>query len=317
MKKYDLVRIVQEEVLSRLDEYMAHTTPQQQPSKIAMLPGAPFGGNLSFVLNNQAKMALRQWAILCKACQDKFGEPGNWPQSMIDVAQKLGNKVEQCSQPNNEITEDEDGDINSENPSQTAKRLGLVYGGYGYWDDPKTGQKSVAQTINGKLVKVAPDAEKFAASNDPAYSDPNEVPPLHADPSLNKQLDKETLKSLLISVKDRTDLDVDPETSKQMKAVFKEAGRDPYKKKGDHHISPRWNSGMNTTDVPYDANGEQTVEKLLAMCGDPLKLLRWLVSKLKKETVNGRQRILQYIGILFDKGLIGSEEAAEVDPSLV
>lgn len=104
-----------------------------------------------------------------------------------------------------------------------------------------------------------------------------------------------------------TDTGIDPQTEKDMRKLFKEAGRDPYKPAGDHHMHPGWNTGMDTNDVPYDANGEATVQKLLAMVGDPLKLLRWLVKKHKEESPNGKQRILQYIGILKDMGLFNGD----------
>lgn len=323
MKKYDITKIVQEEVLTKLDEYITATSsiPIQKPSKIAPLPGAPFGGNLSLVMNNEAKAALKQWAVLCKALQQKFGDPGDWPQSMVDVAQKLGGRIEKLVSTDTTVTEVDEPAPSGKKPAEQAKELGLVYGGYGYWIDPKTKER-VAQTIDGKLVKTAPEApndktvEKPAepkAPKDARYTNPEQIPPIHPDPVAKKQLDKETLKKLIKMVADRTDLDVDPAVDKEMRALFKEAGRDPYKPQGLNHISPRWNKGMDSNDVPYDANGEQTVEKLLAMVGDPLRLLKWLVSKLKKETANGRQRILQYIGILFDKGLIDAEEATDVE----
>lgn len=329
MKKYDIVRIVQEEILTRLDEFVTtqSSIPIQKPSKIAPLPGAPFGGNLSLILNNESRAALKQWAVLCKACQQKFGEPGEWPQSMVDVAQKLGTKVERLARGDEETLTEDDGPKKS--PAEQAKELGLEYSGYGYWVDPKTGERK-AQTIDGNLVKVGVDSSNDReappkkqpgltgggsdAPTEPSVTAPDDSDPTPIDdPKAKKKLDKETLKKLLASVMDRKDLDPDPETSKQMKALFKEAGRDPHAPEGKDHVSPRWNQGMNTTDVPYDANGEQTVEKLLAMVGDPLRLLRWLVSTLKKETPNGKQRILQYIGILFDKGLIGAEEAADAE----
>jgi hypothetical protein len=325
MKKYDITKIVQEEVLAKLDEYITSTSsiPIQKPSKIAPLPGAPFGGNLSLVMNNPAKAALRQWAIFCKACQQKFGDPGDWPQSMVDVAQKLGSKIEKAVSTDTTVREADEPITAEKKPAEQAKELGLVYGGYGNWIDPKT-KETVAKTINGKLVKTTSDASKAGekpaqktaepeSSTDSRYTNPEQIPPIHPDPVAKKPLDKDTLKKLIKMVADRTDLDVDPETDKQMKTLFKEAGRDPYQPQGLDHISPRWNKGMDTNDVPYDANGEQTVDKLLAMVGDPLRLLKWLVSKLKKETANGRQRILQYIGILFDKGLIDAGEVQDAE----
>lgn len=42
--------------------------------------------------------------------------------------------------------------------SKVAKKLGLVYKGFGRWADSKT-NKIVAKTIDGKLVKVAPEDE--------------------------------------------------------------------------------------------------------------------------------------------------------------
>jgi len=43
--------------------------------------------------------------------------------------------------------------------SKVAKKLGLTYKGFGRWADPKT-NKIVAKTIDGKLVKVAPEDEE-------------------------------------------------------------------------------------------------------------------------------------------------------------
>lgn len=43
--------------------------------------------------------------------------------------------------------------------SKVAKKLGLVYKGFGRWADPKT-NKIVAKTISGKLVKVAPEDQE-------------------------------------------------------------------------------------------------------------------------------------------------------------
>jgi len=327
MKKYDITKIVQEEVLAKLDEYITATSsiPIQKPSKIAPLPGAPFGGNLSLVINNEARAALKKWARLCKAAHQKFGEPGDWPQNIVDIAQKLGGAVEQLVSTDTTVNEADGPEPTGKKPAEQAKELGLVYGGYGYWIDPKTKER-VAKTIDGQLTKIAPETKPEkpdaavgggeAPAAEPVKTpdaDADGIPRMYDDPQAKKKLDKETLKKLIELVKDRKDLDPDPETAKQMRALFKEAGRDPYAPKGDDHIAPRWNAGMNTTDVPYDANGEQTVEKLLAMVGDPLRLLRWLVTKLKKETANGKQRILQYIGILFDKGLIDAGEAQDAE----
>jgi hypothetical protein len=44
-------------------------------------------------------------------------------------------------------------------PSETAKTLGLEYGGFGGWIDPKT-RVVKARTVNGKLVRVDGDEEE-------------------------------------------------------------------------------------------------------------------------------------------------------------
>lgn len=104
------------------------------------------------------------------------------------------------------------------------------------------------------------------------------------------------------------ELGIPPKVEKVMNKIFKDAGRDPYKPAGEPGIRPGWNRGMDTNDVPYDANGEATVQKLLAMIGDPVKLVRWLVKKFQTETPNGKQRIMQYLGIIKDMGLLNGNK---------
>lgn len=53
--------------------------------------------------------------------------------------------------------------------SKVAKKMGLVYKGFGRWADPET-NKIVAKTINGKLVKVQPVDQEKDRSSDSSYS---------------------------------------------------------------------------------------------------------------------------------------------------
>lgn len=308
MQYYEIKKIVQEYLLERLDEYTIQSSmPRQRTSQIAIYPGAPFGGNLSLVMNNQARHKLRQWGRFAKACEQKYGEPGKWPEEMQTIAKTLGTQVEQATQPENLV--EDDAPTGKLSPRDQAHKLGLTYKGHGVWKD-STG-KSVAKTVDGNLVRLDADG-KVPQAPDPqpdVFNDPNPID----DAKLKKKLDKETLKKLIQMVLDRDDLDVDPTIDKQLAQTFKEAGMEDYDPEGLNHVSPRWNAGMNTKDIPYDANGEETVQKLLAMIKDPLRLLRWLVKKLKTETTNGKQRILQYIGILFDLGVLPTEDVKDVD----
>jgi hypothetical protein len=102
------------------------------------------------------------------------------------------------------------------------------------------------------------------------------------------------------------DSDIDPAMEQKLDKIFNSAGMTFYSPKGLHHPSPGWNANkeMSKKDIPFDANGEKTVEKLLKMVGDPMRLLRWMIKKFKTETPNGKQRMLQYIGILRDMGVL-------------
>lgn len=62
--------------------------------KLSQLPGAPFGGDIyrptGVVVNNAAREALGKWIRLTKAALAKHGHPTQWPQNVVDAAQKLG-----------------------------------------------------------------------------------------------------------------------------------------------------------------------------------------------------------------------------------
>lgn len=311
MKKYDILKLVQEEVLTRLDEFMVQsTTPAQQPSKIAIFPGAPFGGNLSIVMNNESRAALRQWAKFVKACQTKFGEVGEWPQEMTTAAQKLGSKVERLSQPDN-VNEDAP---SGKKPADQAKEMGLSYDGYGYWSD-RSG-KRVAQTVNGNLVKLdAQEPPAEAPKEDPAASAPVDggVPSGEAPSGQDAGDIEAKLAELLKGLKmpgEESDI-TDPALLKAVMKTFKSNGRwvPQSQDTGSTAIKPGWNKAYE--DIPYDANGEETVNKLLKMVGDPMKLLRWLIKTFKKETANGKQRIMQYISILKSMGVLDQQDVQD------
>lgn len=109
------------------------------------------------------------------------------------------------------------------------------------------------------------------------------------------------------------DLGIDPKLEKALQKMFDTAGQWDYNPQGHTHVSPGWNKGkeLHKEDIPYDANGEQTVQKLLAMIGDPAKLVRWLLKTFKKETPNGKQRILGYLGIVKAMGLLDQVDAEQ------
>lgn len=338
MKSYDITRIVQEEVLSHLDEYSYQSgMPIQQTSKYATLPGVPFGGNFSFIMNNKAKSHLRLWVKLVATCGRKYGTPDRWPEDAVQACKKLGTKVEQAANGDQDnvmtsrpVTESTD---TEQSPAEQAKALGLVYLGFGRWGDPKRPGVAAAKTINGKLVRTEPgstdaqDATDRTVPPEPQSGDqrldklnartkPDAAPETSAEPTpeapkAKKKLTAEVFKQLIAMVKDRDDLDVDPTMDEGLNKIFKDAAFDPHDPEGLKHVSPRWNAGMDQDDTPFDANAEETVQKLLAMVGDPLRLLRWLVKKLGEETENGKKRILQYIGVLFDTGLIDVGEAED------
>jgi hypothetical protein len=218
-----------------------------------------------------------------------------------------------------------------EHPVAQADRLGLTYIGYGKYADKKG--KVVAETQGGKLVRTPKSF--FGEDTDPATPRPKAKlkKPKHltTESEAHDQATKMGLtyvgfgryidntgkvvaKSIngqltRIQPEEMEDHGVDPETEKKMIALFKERGYDPYVANGDNHISPGWNKGMDTDDIPFDANGEDTVMKLLAMVGDPAKLVRWLVKTFQKETPNGKKRILQYLGILKSMGLLDPQDA--------
>lgn len=94
----------------------------------------------------------------------------------------------------------------------------------------------------------------------------------------------------------------DPKILQQLDSIFKKGGEyAPQSGGGSNQIIPAWNKTRE--DVPFDANAEETVQKLLAKVGDPATLIRWLVKKFQEETPNGKQRILQYLGVIKDMGL--------------
>jgi hypothetical protein len=106
---------------------------------------------------------------------------------------------------------------------------------------------------------------------------------------------------------------IDPETDKVMKKIFDSNGEwtPPIQNTGSKKIIPGWNKTKQ--DIAFDANAEETVQKLLAMVGDPKRLLWWLLKKFKTETPNGKQRILQYIGCLKEMGVLESEDVAQAN----
>ena len=320
MKKYDIKRIVQEVLLEALDEYAINAEPiRQKTSKIALFPGAPFGGNLTNVINNEARHALTQWGKLIKACQQKYGsEIGKWPQEIVQVAQKLGSKVEQLAQPDNRQP------VRESEASDDAARLGLRYLGFGRYADDSG--KVVAKTVDGKLVKVdgatpktknpegpppvdmikqavAKSKEKAMAQG--AVAEPAQTKtPEELDAALSTLLDG-------LVIPDESYDVTDPTLQKQLTKVFQTAGEwtPQVQDTGSTNIVPGWNKTRK--DIPYDANGEQTVQKLLQMIGDPMRLLRWLIKTFKKETPNGKQRIMQYIGILKGMGVLQQAQQGE------
>lgn len=111
------------------------------------------------------------------------------------------------------------------------------------------------------------------------------------------------------------DAGIDPKLEKKLNKIFDSAGQvvPQPSDTGSPRIVPGWNKTKE--DIPYDANGEETVKKLLAMVGDPRKLIRWLIKKFREETPNGKQRILQYLGILKDMGVGMEPEDAEQAPA--
>lgn len=157
--------------------------------------------------------------------------------------------------------------------SEQAKKLGLVSKGWGRYYD-KSG-KLVAKSVNGRLVKVEDMGDESTVPED-----------------------------------DGQELDIHPETSKEMDKLFAMFGHEkkeyPYSRtKTPWHprVKPGWNKGTGKeVEVEFDANAEQTVAELLKKVGDPDKLMRWLVKKFKTATAKGKKRIAQYIGILKKMG---------------
>lgn len=97
----------------------------------------------------------------------------------------------------------------------------------------------------------------------------------------------------------------------QLDKIFAKAGEwAPQSGGGSNQIIPAWNKTRE--DVPFDANADETVQKLLSKVGDPATLVRWLVKKFQEETPNGKKRIIQYLGILkkmgFDESNMDGDE---------
>ena len=168
-----------------------------------------------------------------------------------------------------------------------------------------------------KLDAQEPPAE--APKEDPAASAPIDGGMSSAEaPSAQDASDVEVkLAELLKGLKmpgEESDI-TDPALLKAVMKTFKSNGRwvPQSQDTGSTAIKPGWNKAYE--DIPYDANGEETVNKLLKMVGDPMKLLRWLIKTFKKETANGKQRIMQYISILKSMGVLDSEEASDELPA--
>ena len=74
-------------------------------SKLMQTPGAPFGGNQSafsqMPMNNESRLALKDWLRFVKAAWKKFGAPTNWPKKYSQIAVELGQKYENLSRPQN------------------------------------------------------------------------------------------------------------------------------------------------------------------------------------------------------------------------
>jgi hypothetical protein len=110
---------------------------------------------------------------------------------------------------------------------------------------------------------------------------------------------------------------VDPKTSKELDKIFAKAGHWNYNPQGFNHVSPGWNKDKQLAgeDTPFDAHADITVKKLLAKVGDPSTLIRWLVKKFGEETENGKQRILQYLGVIKEMGLdVNPSEKSTEEP---
>ncbi len=147
-------------------------------------------------------------------------------------------------------------------PADQAKKLGLTYAGWGKWMDDSG--DIVAKTVNGELVKLTAPEPAIDDDDDDTY----ELPDLGGD------------------------------------GDYQKGGHWNYQPSGAPGINPGWNKGMTLAgdDSSFDANADETVQKLLAKVGDPGKLMRWLVKKFKEESANGKKRIAQYIGILKKMG---------------
>jgi hypothetical protein len=159
--------------------------------------------------------------------------------------------------------------IKESEASDQAAQLGLTYIGFGRYIDQTSG-KVVAKSVDGRLVKL----------------DVEEEPDMEPG-------------------------SIDPVMEKALNHIFDSASDEAYNPKGLTHKSPGWNKDMDMVkkDVAFDANAEKTVQKLLAKVGDPMRLIRWLLKKFREETTNGKKRILQYLGVLKDMGIMPDADA--------
>lgn len=86
------------------DHAFSNTNDALSPgSKLMQTPGAPYGGNLSAYsqvpMNNESRLALKDWLRFAKAAWAKFGAPSNWPEKYTQIAVKLGQKFEEFNRP--------------------------------------------------------------------------------------------------------------------------------------------------------------------------------------------------------------------------
>ena len=173
-------------------------------------------------------------------------------------------------------------------------------------DEVQTYRKPKGNPTDAPIFPGDPGDSDLGFTKDPAQPSPlsHQAAPIDYD---------EQLRQMLKGFKNLSGEEVtDPKTLKMMKKIFDSNGRwvPQSADTGATHINPGWNKTKE--DIPFDANGEETVAKLLQMVGDPMKLLRWLIKTYAKETPNGKQRLLQYMGILKKMGVLDQGEAQDV-----
>lgn len=82
-------------------------TDMSRGGKLMQMPGAPIVGNAgvggNVPMNNESRLALKNWMRVAKKVMEKYPEPSTIPPQMKEMLERLGSKFDQFNQVPNSV----------------------------------------------------------------------------------------------------------------------------------------------------------------------------------------------------------------------